>query len=259
MCLTEPQCGSDLAAIKTSAVKKGDEYILNGTKAFVTNGGLSSTYTVLAVTDKSKGYDGMSLFQIERDWEGVCVGKEEKKMGFRLSNTTEVAFTEVRVPAQNLIGAEGAGFRYIMKTLNKTRPMSIAPAIGMAQAALDHAVAYSKTRTSMGVPICKHQSVAALLANMELKVESTRQLCLYNCELVDRGIIQPGRGSLPKAFGAEAVMQVTTDAVQVFGGYGYSKEYPVEKLMRDAKLFSIFEGPTQIQYKIIADTILGKL
>jgi len=258
MCITEGHCGSDVSGIKTTAVREGDEYVLNGTKAFVTNGSLASMYTVLAVTDKTKGYKGMSLFLVERDIPGVIVGKDEDKMGFRLSNTTEVSFVDVRVPVKNLIGQEGMGFTYIMQTLNRTRPMSIASAIGLSQRALDYAVEYSKIRFAMGQPIYKNQGISFMLADMEIQIEAARQLMLYNCEMIDRDIIMRGRGSIPKAFAADMCMKVTTNALQVFGGYGYTKDYPMEKLMRDAKIFSIFEGPTQIQLKIIAELLTGK-
>lgn len=258
LCLTEPDCGSDLASLKTTAVKCGDEYILNGTKRFVTNGGHAGFYTVLAVTDKEKGSSGgVSAFIVERDWEGVSVGKEENKIGLRLSNTVDMNFDNVRVPAKNLLGAEGQGFKYVMKMLDHTRPCAMMPAIGIMRAALEHSVQYAKERKTFGTAIGNHQGVSFMLANMYAKLQSSRQMALHCAKLVDEGKGHSMMSSACKLHVGEAVQDVCRDAIQIFGGYGLSREYPVEKLYRDAKVFSIFEGTSQVQQMVIGRNLMS--
>lgn len=256
-CVTEAGAGSDVSAIRTTAVKDGDSYILNGTKAFISNGPIADTFTVLAVTDKEKGTrGGMSIFIVEKE-RGVKVGKKENKMGIRLSPTSEVVFEDVRVPASNLVGAEGEGYRIFMKSFTKSRPLIMAFAVGIAQKAIDLAVEYAKTRQTFGKPIIKNQGVSFMLADMEMQTQAARNLVLYAARCIDAGVDITAACASAKAFASEVAMKVTTDALQVFGGYGYSKEYPMEKLMRDAKIFSIFEGTNQIQ-RMILGGFMGK-
>jgi len=255
-CITEAEAGSDAAAIRTTAVKDGDDYILNGTKAFISNGPIADTFTVLAITDKEKGTRGMSIFIVEKD-RGVKVGKKENKMGIRMSPTSEVVFEDVRVPAANLVGAEGEGFKIFMKSLARSRPLVMAFAVGIAQQALDLSVAYAKERKTFGKPIISNQGVSFMLADMEMQIQAARNLIQYAARCVDAGVDLTSASASAKTIASEVAMKVTTDAVQIFGGYGYSKEYPVEKLMRDAKIFSIFEGTNQIQ-KLILGGYLSK-
>lgn len=254
-CLTEPQAGSDAAAVRTTAVRDGDSYVLNGTKCFITNGGIADIFVVIAVTDKSKGVKGLSAFIVERSM-GVQNGKEEDKLGIRLSNTTDVVFEDVRVPAGNLLGEEGMGFLLAMKTLEQGRIAAAAGATGVIRRAVELSVQYSKERTTFGRPICKNQAIAFLLADMKIAEETARQMTLYAARLVDAGEDCRVAASVAKTYAGDAAMRVTTDAVQIFGGYGYSREYPVEKLMRDAKIFQIYEGTNQIQRTVIAGAML---
>lgn len=251
-CITEADAGSDVAAIRTTAVKDGNDYILNGTKAFISNGPIADTYTVLARTDKEKGTRGMSVFIVEKE-RGVKVGKKENKMGIRMSPTSEVIFEDVRVPAANLVGPENGGFKIVMKSLVKSRPIIMSFAVGLAQHALDLATAYAKERKTMGKPIIENQGISFMLADMEIKLQASRAMVQYAARCIDEGKDLTAIAAATKAFVSESAMQITTDAVQVFGGYGYSREYPVEKLMRDAKIFSIFEGTNQIQRHILAN------
>jgi len=255
-CLTEPGGGSDAAMNTTTARKVGDEYIINGRKCFITNGALAGVYTVFASTDKSKGAKGISAFIVERDREGITVGKKEDKMGIRSSNTTDVIFEEVRVPAKNLIGGEGQGFKIAMQTLDRTRAEGSATGVGICQAAIDHCVKYAKERVVFGKPIGRHQAISFMLADMEIQTQAARQLVLYTARLADNGIIDGMISACAKTFVGDTAMKVTTDAVQIFGGYGYCKDYPVEKLMRDAKVFQIFEGTNQIQRLVISGNML---
>ncbi len=252
-CISEPNCGSDVPAMKTTARKVGDEYVINGRKTFVTNGTMAGLFTVIAYTDKDQGTRGMSAFLVERDREGVTIGKKEDKMGMRMSETCDVIFDDVRIPKDHLIGEEGKGYAYILATLSRARILNIASVVGLAQSALDYAVEYAKTRTSFGVPIKDHQGVAFMLADMEMQIQAARQYMIYGMKMCDAGLEREAAivASGAKAYASEMAMKVTTDAVQIFGGYGYSKEYPVEKLMRDAKVFSIFEGTNQIQRLIM--------
>ena len=259
MCITEPQSGSDAGNCKTKAIKDGDEYVLTGGKCFVTNGGISDIFTVTAATDPSKGSKGISLFIIERDMRGVSVGKHENKMGIRTSNTTEIALDEVRVPAENMIGPENSGFKTIMKMLSRTSPTGVAPAVGVAQRALDLALEYSRTRLSFGQPIGNLEGIQFKLADMEMKLQCCRSQLAYSAALVDRGIYDTLVGSCTKCFVSEAVLDICLQAQQIYGGYGYSKEYPLEKLVRDARIFSIYEGSSEIQRYIIGKTLVGKI
>ena len=259
MCITEPQSGSDAGNCKTKAVKDGDEYVITGAKTFITNGGISDLYTVTCSTDPGKGNKGISLFIVERDREGVSVGKHEDKMGIRTSNTTDVVFDSVRVPAENMIGAEGSGFKTLMKMLSRTRPTGVAPAVGVAQRALDLAIDYSRTRLSFGQPMGKLEGIQFKLADMEAKIQACQAQLAYSAALVDKGIYDTLNCSSTKLFVSEAVLDITLQAQQVYGGYGYSKEYPLAQLVRDARIFSIYEGSSEIQRYIIGKTLVGKI
>ena len=258
MCITESQGGSDVAATRTKAVRDGDEYVINGVKTFITNGSLADIYIVVASTAPELRGKGLSCFIVERDRAGVSVGKEEDKMGIRLSNTTDVIFEDVRVPADHLIGRENEGFKYVMKALEKSRPIAVGPVVGLAQAALDAAIQYSKERVVFGKPIGQNQGIRFMLADMEMRVDAARQLMLYACDLIDAGRPIGPHGSIAKTYASEAAVRVTNDALQIFGGYGYSREYPIEKMVRDARIYTIFEGANQIQRDIIGKTIIGK-
>lgn len=255
-CLTEAQAGSDAANIRTTAQKVDGEYILNGTKCFITNGALADLFLVFAYTDKSKGAKGISMFLVEKE-RGVKIGKTEDKMGLKLSVTSEVIFDDVHIPADHLIGTEGRGFIYAMIALEKARVTSMIHALGIAQSAMDTALNYSKVRVTFGKPIIKHQGMAFLLADMQKRIDAARAMLYYAAAAMDRGISLGTLSPSTKIFVSETAMSVTTDAVQVLGGYGYMKEYPVEKLMRDAKVFSIFEGTNQINL-MVSSGILEK-
>lgn len=255
-CLTEPSGGSDAGRMRTTARREGDEYVLNGTKTFITNGGVAKVYTVFAVTTPGIGHKGISAFIVEADRPGISIGKEEIKMGLHSSNTAEVVFTDVRIPADHLLGEENKGYKICMETLDRTRLSVASAAVGLAQRALDECIKYSKERVVFGKPICQHQAIAFMMAEMEMKIQAGRQLVHHAARLVDQGIIDPVVISCAKAFTTDSCMQIATDAVQIFGGYGYSSEYPLEKLMRDAKIFQIFEGTSQIQRVIISSGLL---
>ncbi|QAT49968.1 acyl-CoA dehydrogenase [Caproiciproducens sp. NJN-50] len=255
-CLTEPNAGSDAASVRTTATLDGEEYVLNGTKCFITNGGIAGVYTVFASTDRSKGTKGLSAFYVEADRKGVSSGKHENKMGIRLSNTTEVIFDEVRIPRDHLIGQEGKGFIYTMKTLDTSRPSVGALATGLAQRALTEAIEYSKVRVQFGKPICANQAIQFMLADMQIQVESARQVVYHTAELMDAGEPYSIYSAMSKVIGSDTAMKVATDALQIHGGYGYMKEYPMEKLMRDAKILQIYEGTNQVQRMVIANNLL---
>lgn len=257
-CLTEQSAGSDAASIRTTAVRDGDDYILNGVKTFITNGGVSDTYIVMAVTDKTKGTKGISAFVVEREREGVSVGKEENKMGFRLSNTTEVILDNVRVPAFNRLGEEGLGFVTAMKALDDGRLFVAAGAVGIAQRALEEAVKYSKQRICFKQPIHKFQGIQFMIADMAMQLEAGRQLINHAVDLKEAGLPFSKEAAMAKCFCTDTVMKVTSDAIQIFGGYGYCKEYPVEKLLRDAKINQIFEGTNQIQRMVIGNAVVAE-
>ncbi len=250
--LTEPNAGSDAAGIRTTAVKKGDKYVLNGTKQWITNGGEADIYTVFAVTDKKRGSRGVSCFIVEKDTPGFTFGKKEDKLGIRASATRELIFEDCEVPAENLIGREGTGFIWAMKTFDVSRPGIAAQAVGLAQGALDESVMYAKVREQFGKPIIANQGLSWMLADMATKVETARALTYATVQSIDRGVKDYSKFSaMCKVYASDVAMQVTTDAVQVLGGYGYMKEYPVEKMMRDAKILQIYEGTNQIQREII--------
>jgi acyl-CoA dehydrogenase len=255
--LTEPDAGSDVARIKTTAERRRDEYVLNGSKTFITNAGHAAWTVVFAKTDASKGHRGLSAFVVPMDTPGVTVEKHLDKMGQRATDTSAFSLQDVVVPAANRIGEEGDGFKIAMMTLDFTRPGTAAGAVGVAQAALDYAVEYAKERVTFDVPIAMHQGVNFLVADMATEIEAARLLVWQAAWMLDSGYGRRATlySSFAKRFAADTAMKVTTDAVQVFGGYGYIKEYPVEKLMRDAKLFQIYEGTSQIQRLVIAREI----
>jgi alkylation response protein AidB-like acyl-CoA dehydrogenase len=255
--LTEAGSGSDAAAMRTVAVRKGDTYILNGSKRFITNGGLAQVNTIFAMTDQSKGTRGISAFIVEKDYPGFSVGRIEEKMGIKGSQTAELLFSDCEVPAENLIGKEGDGFKIAMMTLDRTRPGIGAQAVGIAQGALDLAVSYSKQRVQFDKPIAENQGIQFMLADMAIKVEAARLLVYNVAEMIDRGDQHFSQYSaMAKTFASDAAMAVTNDAIQVLGGYGYMKEYPAERMMRDAKITQIYEGTNQIQRLVIARALL---
>jgi len=250
--LTEPGAGSDVQGLRTKAVKKGERWILNGSKMWITNAGVADWYFVVAVTDpEKKARGGMTAFLVEKDWKGVEVGKKEWNMGQRCSDTRGITFEDVEVPEENVIGEVGQGWMLAMKTFDKSRPPVAAGAVGVARAALEHALQYSTERKTFGRPIAAHQAVSFMLSDMATKIEAARLLVWQAAAMADNGVRNTKQASMAKAFAADAAMSVTTDAVQIFGGYGYSAEYPVEKLMRDAKIYQIYEGTSQIQRLII--------
>jgi acyl-CoA dehydrogenase len=253
--LTEPNAGSDVSGIRTTATRHGDEYVISGSKMFITNAGHAAWLVVFASTDRTKGHRGLSAFVVPTDLEGVVVERHLDKMGQRATDTSAVAFHEVRVPVENRLGEEGDGFKIAMKTLDFTRPGTAAGAVGVAQAAYDYAVAYAKERVQFGQPIAMHQGVNFLIADMATEIEAARLLVWQAAWLHDQGKRATLQSSYAKRFAADTAMKVATDAVQIFGGYGYMREYPVEKLMRDAKLFQIYEGTSQIQRLVIAREI----
>ena len=253
--LSEPDAGSDVARMKTTAERRGDEYVLNGSKTFITNAGRATWTVVFAKTDPAKGHRGISAFVVPMDTPGVQIEKHLDKMGQRSTDTSAFALTDVVVPVENRIGEEGDGFKIAMKTLDFTRPGTAAGAVGVAQAAYELAVEYAKERVTFDVPIAMHQGVNFLIADMATEIEAARFLVWQSAWLHDQGERATLQSSFAKRFAADTAMKVTTDAVQVFGGYGYIKEYPVEKLMRDAKLFQIYEGTSQIQRLVIAKEI----
>jgi acyl-CoA dehydrogenase len=254
-CLTEPDAGSDVSGMKTTATKKGDKWVINGSKCFITNGGYADWFTVYAKTDKEAGHRGISAFVVPKD-DTVTVDKKEDKLGQRASNTATITFNETEVPAQNLLGEENHGFKLAMMTLDRTRPGVAAMAVGIARAALEFASDYSKERVQFGVPIAMHQAVAFMIADMATKVEASRLLVWQSAVLLDQGKRNTLAASHAKRFSADSAMEVATDAVQVYGGYGFIKEYPVEKLMRDAKIMQLYEGTSQIQRLVIAKELL---
>lgn len=254
--LTEPNAGSDAGGVATTAVKDGDNYILNGTKAFITNAGVADTFLVFANTRKSGGIRGLTAFIVPKGTPGFKVGKKEDKMGIRPSNTCELILQDVVIPVKNRVGREGEGFRIAMTTLDSARPFVGAVSVGLAQAALDVAVKYAKERKQFGQPIASFQMIQAMVADMAIKVETARLMVQKVCWMRDQGMNFTKEAAMAKCYAADVAMQVTTDAVQIMGGYGYSREYPVEKMMRDAKIMQIYEGTNQIQRLVIANKIL---
>jgi acyl-CoA dehydrogenase len=253
--LTEPGAGSDVSAIQTTATRDGPDYVLNGSKMFITNAGEAAWVVVFASTDRDAGHRGLSAFVVPADSSGVVVEEHLDKLGQRATDTSALAFQDVRVPAANRLGEEGEGFKIAMRTLDLTRPGTAAGAVGVARAAFEHAVEYAKTRVQFGQPIAINQGVNFLVADMAAEIEAARLLTWQAAWLIDQGERATLQSSYAKRFAADTAMKVTTDAVQIFGGYGYMKEYPVEKLMRDAKLFQIYEGTSQIQRLVIAREI----
>ncbi len=255
--ITEADAGSDAARIRTTAVKDGDHYVLNGTKQWITNGGDAEIYTVIALTDKDKGARGASAFIVDKDTPGVSFGKKENKLGIRASSTREVIFDNARVPEENRIGREGMGFIVALKTFDHARPGVAAQAVGIAQRALDEAAHYARVRKQFGHPISSFQGVQFMLADMAIAVEASRALVYGAARMIDSGSKNIAKASaICKTFASDACVKVTVDAVQIFGGYGYMKEYPVEKLMRDAKITQIYEGSNEIQRNVIAANLL---
>ncbi|MBA2566508.1 MAG: acyl-CoA dehydrogenase family protein [Thermoleophilaceae bacterium] len=255
-CLTEPDAGSDVSGMKTTAVRAGDKYVLNGSKTFITNGSHASWYSVYAKTDRDAGHKGISAFVVPRDADGVSVDKKEDKLGQRASDTATISFSDVEVPAENLLGEENHGFKLAMMTLDRTRPGVSAQAVGIARAAFEFATDYAKERVQFGVPIAMHQAIQFMIADMATKIEASRLLVWQSASLLDQGKRNTLAASHAKRFAADSAMEVAVDAVQVYGGYGFIKEYPVEKLMRDAKIMQLYEGTSQIQRLVIAREVL---
>ena len=257
--LTEADAGSDVGAIRTTAVKDGDFYILNGTKQWITNGGEADIYTIFAKTDPGKGARGVSAFIVEKGTNGFEFGKKEDKLGIRASSTRELVFNDCKIPKENIISREGMGFIIVMKTFDQSRPAVGAQAVGVAQAALEEALNYSKIRTQFNAPISSFQAIQHMLADMATSVEAARALVYYAAQVIDSGEKDVSRlSAMSKLFASDMAMKVTTDAVQILGGYGFMKDYPVEKMMRDAKITQIYEGTNQIQRNIIALDLIKK-
>jgi alkylation response protein AidB-like acyl-CoA dehydrogenase len=257
--LTEPGSGSDSAAMRTEALLDGDVYVLNGGKRFITNAGVAGLYVVFAKTDPEAGHSGISAFAVEADTPGLEVGRIEPKMGIKGSTTGEIFFNDMRVPADNLLGEEGEGFKIAMRILDRSRPGIAAQGLGLAQGATDYALEYARTRETMGKPIAQHQLIAAMLADMETKCEAARGLLYKIGLMIDEGAPDDELtkiSAMTKLYCTDVAMEVTTDAVQVLGGYGYMQEYPVERMMRDAKITQIYEGTNQIQRLVIAREML---
>jgi acyl-CoA dehydrogenase len=257
-CLTEPDAGSDVSGMRTRAKKDGDKYVLNGSKCFITNGGYADWFTVYAKTDPDAGHRGISAFLVRKD-DTVIVDKKEDKMGQRASNTATITFNDTEVDARYLLGEENKGFKLAMMTLDRTRPGVAAMATGIARAAFEFATEYSKERVQFGVPIAMHQAIQFMIADMSTKVHLSRLATWNSAVLLDQGKRNTLESSHAKRFAADSAMEVATDAVQVYGGYGFIKDYPVEKLMRDAKIMQLYEGTSQIQRLVIArETLLPR-
>lgn len=258
-CVTEPGAGSDVQSLQSSAKKAGDAYLLSGQKIWITNAGHAKWYFVLAYTDREKGYRGLSGFIVPAEADGIHVGKKEPKLGQRCSDTRAISFEEVRVPAANRLGKEGDGWKAAMAAFDHSRPVVASLAVGLARAAMEHAIAYAKERKTFGRPIAAHQGISFMIAEMARDVEAARLLVRQAAWTIDQGRRNTLEAAYAKLFAADTAMRVATDAVQVYGGYGFSREYPVEKLMRDAKIFQIYEGTSQIQKLIIAKEIFERV
>jgi butyryl-CoA dehydrogenase len=255
--ITEPEAGSDAGSIRTTARRDGDYYVLNGTKQWITNGGEAEIYSIIAKTDKEKGARGASAFVVEKGTPGFEFGKKEKKLGIRASATRELIFDECRIPKENLLGREGMGFIVAMKTFDQTRTGIAAQAVGLAQGALNEAIAYARERKTFGKPIISHQAVLHMLADMATQIEASRALTYAACNYADTNAKDIARfSSMAKLLSTDVCMRVTTDVVQIFGGYGYMRDYPVEKMMRDAKILQIYEGTNQIQRNVIGQFLI---
>lgn len=257
--LTEPGAGSDASAGKTTAVKDGDSYILNGRKCFITNAEVADVYLITAMTDKEAGVKGISMFLVEKGTPGLSTGNHEDKMGIRTSNTADVVLEDCRIPAANLVGKEGEGFKIAMKTLDQARTWMGCVATGIAQRALDEAMAYTKERKQFGKPIIKNQAMQFKFADMQIKIETARQMVAHSLTKMDMGLNYSMESAIAKCYASDIAMQVASDGIQAFGGYGYSREYPVEKLLRDAKIFQIFEGTNEILRIVVSNNIIGKI
>lgn len=255
-CLSEPEAGSDATSQKTTAIDKGDHYLLNGTKNWITNGSTASIYLVIAQTDIDKGHRGINALIIEKEMDGFVIGAKENKMGIRGSDTHSLMFTDVKVPKENRIGSDGFGFKFAMQTLAGGRIGIAAQALGVASGALELALQYAKERKSFGKAICEHQAIAFKLADMATEIEAARLLCFRAAWQKDQGLDYTESGAMAKLFCAEKAMRITTEAVQIHGGYGFVKEYHVERLMRDAKITQIYEGTSEIQKIVISRSIL---
>lgn len=255
-CLSEPEAGSDATSQKTTAEDKGDHYLINGTKNWITNGNSASLYLVFAQTDISKGHKGISAFIMEKDWDGFVVGKKEDKLGIRGSDTHSLMFTDVKVPKENRIGDEGFGFSLAMKILDGGRLGIAAQALGIAAGAFELALAYSKERKTFGKPISEHQAIQFKLADMATDIDAARWLCFRAAWLKDRGMDYTSASAKAKLFASRVAMEVTVEAVQIHGGYGYVREYHVERMMRDAKITQIYEGTSEIQKIVISRNLL---
>lgn len=257
-CLTEPNAGCDVANGSTTAVKDGDDYIINGNKCFITNGPKADFFTVFAKTDRDAGAKGMTAFLVMKDTPGLSIGSHENKMGIRTSQTSDVIFEDVRVPASAMLGKEGEGFRIAMQTLDIARTWCGVVAVGIAQRAIDESAAYVRTRVQFGKPLGRNEVIQFKLADMEMETEAARQLCAYSLTLMDRGENFSVASAIAKCKAGDAAMAASTEAVQILGGYGYSRDYPVEKLMRDAKIFQLFEGTNEIQRLVVGRSVVGK-
>ncbi|MDD3719447.1 MAG: acyl-CoA dehydrogenase family protein [Actinomycetota bacterium] len=255
--LTEPEAGSDAASLKTRAVRDGDDYVLTGGKCFITNGGISDFYTIFTTVDPDQKYQGITAFIVEADTPGFSIGKIEHKMGMRASQTAELILEDVRVPASNILRGEGQGFYVAMETLDSSRPGVGAIGVGLARAAFEEALAYSRQRVQFGKPICRQQAIAFMLADMATKVDYARLLCYRAAWMLDNGLDAIKESSMAKYTGTDVAMEVVTDAVQIHGGYGYMKEYLVEKFFRDAKILQIVEGTNQIQRLVLSAQLIN--
>ncbi len=258
-CLTEREAGSDAGAQKSRAVKVGNEYLINGSKCFITNGGIASLYIVFANTDPDKGARGISAFIVPRETPGINVGKEEDKMGHRASNTVELFFEDVKVPEANLLAKEKMGFIIAMKTLDKTRASVGAAGVGVARAAMEYAIEYAKTRVQFGKPIALFQNTGFKIAQFAMDIQAARHMVWHAAWLLDRNLPCGKESAMAKCFASDVAMRVTTEALQILGGYGYMKDYPMEKLMRDAKLLQIYEGTNEIQRLVISREVIGPI
>jgi len=258
-CLTEREAGSDASSLKTRAKKVGNEYIINGSKCFISNGGIASQYVVFANSNPEKGTRGLSAFVVPREAPGLTVGKEEDKMGHRASNTVELSFEDVKIPEGNLLGKEGIGFIIAMRTLDKTRAPVGSAGVGVARAALEYAIEYAKTRIQFGKPIALFQNTAFKIAQMAMEINAARHLVWHAAWLLDEGKPCGKESAMAKTYGSDVAMKVTTECVQILGGYGYMKDYPMEKLMRDAKLLQIYEGTNEIQRLVISREVIGPI
>jgi acyl-CoA dehydrogenase len=258
-CLTEREAGSDAGAQKSRAVKVGNEYIINGSKCFITNGGIASLYIVFANTDPDKGARGISAFIVPRETPGITVGKEEDKMGHRASNTVELFFEDVKVPEANLLAKEKMGFSIAMKTLDKTRASVGAAGVGVSRAAMEYAIEYAKTRVQFGKPIALFQNTGFKIAQFAMDIQAARHMVWHAAWLMDRNLPCGKESAMAKCFASDVAMRVTSEALQILGGYGYMKDYPMEKLMRDAKLLQIYEGTNEIQRLVISREVIGPI